>query len=187
MELRPRRHGEDGHARAGGPPGEVPQGDQAEAREQSQRADRLPDADGGEGAPGEGDTPEEIKTGGLKVYTTFDKKLVQAGVEAVKTFLPDPPDRVQVAMASVDVETGAVKAIYGGHDYIKRSRNAATEDTAMAGSTFKPFCLVAALDNASPEEPQRPALYTPQGDYPKPVRNLTTTRTARLPAATASP
>ena len=138
-----------------------------------------------------GYSPEEIKTGGLKVYTTFDKKLVQAGVEAVKTFLPDPPDRVQVAMASVDVETGAVKAIYGGHDYIKRSRNAATEDTAMAGSTFKPFCLVAALDNgislksrfsgASP-------LYLPKSDYPKPVRNFDNHPYGflDLPAATAN-
>jgi len=50
-------------------------------------------------------------------------------------------------MATINPATGAVMAIYGGSDYLTRNRNAATQDEAVAGSTFKPFALVAALED----------------------------------------
>src|SRR6476646_7047101 len=53
------------------------------------------------------------------------------------------PSGTQVGMASVKPATGAVLAIYGGDD--KRVQNAATQDQITAGSTFKPFTLIAAL------------------------------------------
>jgi membrane peptidoglycan carboxypeptidase len=93
-----------------------------------------------------GKTLDQIETEGYKIVTTFNKNLIQDGLKAVKAQLPkNRPKGLQVGMASIDPETGAVRAIYGGSDYLKRNRNAATQDTAEAGSTFKPFALVAAL------------------------------------------
>jgi membrane peptidoglycan carboxypeptidase len=77
-------------------------------------------------------------------------------------------------MATVDVRTGAVKAIYGGTDYVTgRQRNAATSDRAQAGSTFKPFALITALDQGislrSRYDGGSPRQFD---DYPKPVTNF---------------
>jgi membrane peptidoglycan carboxypeptidase len=72
--------------------------------------------------------------------------LIADGVTAVKQSLPkDKPKRLQIGMTSIDPRTGAVRAIYGGTDYLKRQQNAATQDSAEAGSTFKAFALMAAL------------------------------------------
>jgi membrane peptidoglycan carboxypeptidase len=91
---------------------------------------------------------DQIETGGYKITTTFDKRLVDAGVAAVKNGLPSKlPKGLHIGMTSVDPKTGAIRAIYGGTDYLKRNRNAATQDTAEAGSTFKPFALIAALSD----------------------------------------
>jgi membrane peptidoglycan carboxypeptidase len=93
-------------------------------------------------------TQKELDTGGFRIITTFDRSRVVAGWKAVRAKLGDPetwPEGTQAAMASVDPSSGAVVAIYGG-DGISRSSNAATQDTAQAGSTFKPFTLIAALE-----------------------------------------
>ena len=50
----------------------------------------------------------------------------------------------QVAIATIDARTGALVSVYAGDG--KRSRNAVTQDTVQAGSTFKPFALVAGLE-----------------------------------------
>ena len=49
--------------------------------------------------------------------------------------------RTQVAIATIDVESGAVVSIYAGDG--NRDPNAVTQDMAQAGSTFKPFALIA--------------------------------------------
>ena len=51
------------------------------------------------------------------------------------------------SIVSIDPADGAVKAIYGGRDFVTQQYNAATKGVAQAGSTFKPFTLVAALEN----------------------------------------
>ena len=99
-------------------------------------------------AAAQGFTAEELDTRGLAIYTTFDPKLMAQAEKAVEDTLPPRkqwPKGTEVALSSVDVDTGEVRAIYGGQDYLERQRNAATQDIAQAGSTFKPFTLLAAL------------------------------------------
>jgi membrane peptidoglycan carboxypeptidase len=40
--------------------------------------------------------------------------------------------------------------MYGGRDYLERQLNDATQSIAQAGSTFKPFALVSALEQGIP-------------------------------------
>ena len=95
-----------------------------------------------------GISESELETGGFKIQTTFDYNLVKQARKSVKDVLPsDSPKGLQVGMAAIDPMTGAVKAIYGGDNYLTRNRNAATQDRAQAGSTFKPFALLAALED----------------------------------------
>ncbi len=94
-----------------------------------------------------GKTDRDLAVGGYRIVTTFDKRLEDAQVAAVKATMPkNAPKTVQVAIATVDPNTGAVRAVYGGKDYMVRQQNAATQDIAQAGSTFKAFTLVAALE-----------------------------------------
>ena len=68
-------------------------------------------------------------------------------VEAATTTLPaDKPANLQTALVTLERQTGAILALYGGADYITRAQNAVTQDIAQAGSTFKPFTLVAYLE-----------------------------------------
>lgn len=89
---------------------------------------------------------EQIDRGGLKIQTGIDKKMMDASVKAVED-LPKLKKGMHVGLSSVDPKTGEIRAVYGGKDYFKRMHNASTQDTAQAGSTFKPFTLVAGLEN----------------------------------------
>ncbi|GAA1723239.1 hypothetical protein GCM10009809_18870 [Isoptericola hypogeus] len=91
-------------------------------------------------------TEEELDTRGLKITTTISPKLQKAAVDVAKS-LPDDADKnVRMSLVSMDPQTGAVRAMYGGADYVKQSLNTATQDVMQAGSTFKPFTLIGALE-----------------------------------------
>ncbi|CAL9496422.1 transglycosylase domain-containing protein [Streptomyces sp. enrichment culture] len=101
-----------------------------------------------------GITQDKLQQGGYSIYTTFDKKKVKALEDAVKKVRkenidpkkrPDKDTHVQFGGASVDPETGAIRAIYGGEDATKHFTNNADETGAQVGSTFKPFVLAAAM------------------------------------------
>ncbi|WP_407345180.1 transglycosylase domain-containing protein [Pengzhenrongella phosphoraccumulans] len=98
-------------------------------------------------------TEDQINRVGLKVVTTIEQPL-QASAEAAVTSLRDgtlageaPNPAMRVGITSIDPADGAIVALYGGPDYIASAQNAATQDRAQAGSTFKPFALVAGLEN----------------------------------------
>ncbi|MFG1684968.1 transglycosylase domain-containing protein [Nonomuraea sp. NPDC049269] len=94
-----------------------------------------------------GYTDEDINGGGLRVVTTFDKKLMQAAESAVKNTLPEAtPKKVRTGLAAVDPATGEVVAFYGGRPDRSEYDNAFSAKV-MAGSTFKPYTLAAALNN----------------------------------------
>ena len=94
-----------------------------------------------------GYTEDEIDRAGIKIYTTINPEKQKMLEEAVNTLPEEKPEGLRVAATSIDTATGAVIAEYGGPDYQKIQRNAATQDIAQAGSTFKPFALLAALEH----------------------------------------
>ena len=90
---------------------------------------------------------DDIDRGGLKITTTFDAKAQAAAEKAVADQLPAKrPEGFHVALSAIDPKTGGVSAMYGGADFETRTRQRRTQATAQAGSTFKPFTLVAALE-----------------------------------------
>jgi penicillin-binding protein 1A len=91
--------------------------------------------------------------GGLQVYTTIDTKLQRAAERAVKAILPYKKDP-DAALVSIDPRNGHIVALYGGRDYSKDSFNNATQGRRQAGSAFKMFVLVTALEKGIP--PRRP-------------------------------
>jgi membrane peptidoglycan carboxypeptidase len=94
-----------------------------------------------------GFTEEQIQVGGLVVKTTIDKRAQQAAVDAVAKRTPaNAPTNLRIALVAIRPGTGEITALYGGQDYLKQQLNNATQATAQAGSSFKPFALVAALE-----------------------------------------
>ncbi|MEV6182203.1 transglycosylase domain-containing protein [Streptomyces sp. NPDC052016] len=101
-----------------------------------------------------GITEDKLRQGGYSIYTTFDRnkvtKLEEAVTKVYKANIkpdkrPDTDTHVQFGGASVNPETGAIEAIYGGEDATKHFTNNADQTGAQVGSTFKPFVLAAAM------------------------------------------
>ena len=92
-------------------------------------------------------TEDDLLSRGYAIVTTIDKGLEDAAVAAVGRMPEDKPDNVHVALVTLNPADGAIVSLYGGPDYLTQARNAVTQDGAQAGSTFKPFALVAYLEN----------------------------------------
>jgi membrane peptidoglycan carboxypeptidase len=95
-----------------------------------------------------GYTEDQILRGGLKIVTTFDRRLMNAAEHAVTSQMPKGTSgRVRAGLVAVNPANGEVKAFYGGRDYLKEQFDTATESKVQAGSGFKPYVLAAALAN----------------------------------------
>ena len=91
--------------------------------------------------------------GGLRITTTLVPRLqaeAERAVNSILTYRSDP----FAAMTVIDPRTGYVKAMVGGRDYWNERDPNARLNLATGGSTgrqtgsaFKPFALVAALEN----------------------------------------
>jgi membrane peptidoglycan carboxypeptidase len=110
-----------------------------------------------------GETPaqraEAWRTGGYKVYTTLDVKAQKAATKAVREAVPpkDPSGKA-LAIAMVTPGTGDVRALTQNRDWSAQDEPGKTAfnysvnapdgggQGAAAGSTFKIFTLVAALE-----------------------------------------
>lgn len=108
-------------------------------------------------SPKFGETQEErynlLFRGGLRIVTTLDPRLQRAAERAVASVLTERGDPF-AALTAIDPRTGAVRAMVGGRDYwAEKDRfariNLATGGSTgrQAGSAFKPFALVAALES----------------------------------------
>jgi membrane peptidoglycan carboxypeptidase len=94
-----------------------------------------------------GFTEEQLMIGGLIVRTTLEKGPQSAAETAVFKQSPEnAPDDLHIGLVSIRPGTGEIVAMFGGKDYLERQLNDATQGITQAGSTFKPFALVAALE-----------------------------------------
>ncbi|HJV05466.1 MAG TPA: PBP1A family penicillin-binding protein [Actinomycetota bacterium] len=106
-----------------------------------------------------GDTYREryrfLFEGGLRIYTTIDLDMQRAAESAVRGILSQPGDPYG-ALTAIDPRTGRIRAMVGGRNYwaprsVDRYAkvNLATGGSTgrQAGSAFKPFALVAALES----------------------------------------
>jgi 1A family penicillin-binding protein len=102
--------------------------------------------------------------GGLKVTTTLDPLLQRlayeslvGGLEDLEKNMPGIPEngagsgtglreRVQGALVAIQVNSGAVKAMVGGRDYLQSEFNRAVESNRQPGSGFKPFLYYTAFE-----------------------------------------
>ena len=102
--------------------------------------------------------------GGLKVTTTLDPLLQRlayeslvGGLEDLEKNMPGVPengagsgngarDRIQGALVAIQVNSGAVKAMVGGRDYLQSEFNRAVESNRQPGSGFKPFLYYTAFE-----------------------------------------
>ena len=98
-----------------------------------------------------GFSQEQLLVGGLVIKTTLVEQAQQAAVDAVNKFYPaKAPENLRIGLVAIRPGTGEVIALYGGRDYVQRQLNDATQSIALAGSTFKPFAIVAALEKGIP-------------------------------------
>jgi membrane peptidoglycan carboxypeptidase len=98
-----------------------------------------------------GFSQEQLLVGGLVIKTTLEQQAQQSAVDAVNRFYPaNAPDDLRIGLVAIRPGTGEVLALYGGRDYLERQLNDATQSIAQAGSTFKPFAIVAALEKGIP-------------------------------------
>lgn len=88
----------------------------------------------------------QINGGGLKVVTTFDYNNQRAAVASVEAIRPNGFKDVHQSLVSIQPGTGAVRAMYGGSDYIKSQLNWALIGS-QPGSSFKAFAIIAALED----------------------------------------
>lgn len=92
-------------------------------------------------------TTDEVIRGGFSIYTAFDDRLqrIADDVYADSSLFPSGASDgtpMQSAMAVVDTNSGAVRAMIGGRDYaIKRGLNRATQMRRQPGSALKPLAV----------------------------------------------
>lgn len=94
-----------------------------------------------------GISEQDIAQRGLRIATTIDPTRQEQAVSAAQGVLAGQPANLRSAMVAIDPETGGVLAYYGGSnglglDYARVRR--------LAGSTFKPFVVLAALQQDTP-------------------------------------
>jgi penicillin-binding protein 1A len=90
----------------------------------------------------------ELYTKGYEIHTTLDLRYQDAAEDAISSVLTERNDP-QAALVSA-TPTGAVRAFVGGRAFesVKKARgfNFASDNYRQAGSAFKPFTLLTAID-----------------------------------------
>jgi penicillin-binding protein 1A len=117
---------------------------------------------------------ERVFKGGFEIYTTLDPKMQKAAENAINEILPDPEDPA-AALVAIDPTNGYIKAMVGGKDFGEMKFNLATQAKRQAGSTFKVFALLSALEQGvSPYmtfNPNGPVIFDIEGSEPWEVGN----------------
>ncbi|MBF8188225.1 penicillin-binding protein [Nonomuraea sp. K274] len=90
-------------------------------------------------------TPDEVRSGGYEITSTFDRKLMRAAREAVTSTMQGMNKEFHAGLAAVDPKNGRVVAFYGGTDYVTDPVNEPFDAKKQAASAFKPYVLAAWL------------------------------------------
>lgn len=109
--------------------------------------------------------PEVLYEGGLRVYTTIEPALQQAGLEAIQATLNEEGDPA-AAIVSIDPANGYIRAMVSSSDFANYKFNLASQGKRQPGSTFKPFVLTAAVEKGV--NPKRTYYMSKQIDIPMP-------------------
>jgi penicillin-binding protein 1A len=88
---------------------------------------------------------DALYRGGLRIRTTLDMEWQHDAERAIRSYLPSPKEP-EVALVAIDPRTGAIRAMVGGRSFERSEFNLATQGRRQAGSAFKPFVLLAALE-----------------------------------------
>jgi penicillin-binding protein 1A len=88
---------------------------------------------------------DALYRGGLRVRTTIDMEWQRSAERAIRSYLPTPTDP-EVALVAIDPRNGAIRAMVGGRNFDRSEFNLATQARRQVGSAFKPFVLLAALE-----------------------------------------
>jgi membrane peptidoglycan carboxypeptidase len=89
-----------------------------------------------------GFTEQNIAQEGLRITTTVDPRRQQLAVDAAHAALEGQPVNLRSAMVAIDPGTGGVLAYYGGDNGLGLDY---AQVRKLAGSTFKPFVVLAGL------------------------------------------
>ncbi len=81
-----------------------------------------------------------VYKGGLKIYTTMDKRLQKKAEEIMLR------QKYQGALIAIEPATGEIIAMVGGRDFNETKFNRVTQALREPGSAFKPFVYAAAID-----------------------------------------
>ncbi len=98
-------------------------------------------------------TEDDLARGGYRITTTIDKRAQDGAKSAIASRMPQGVDDLHVGLAAVLPGDGAIRALYGGPRYGSGDLgyfNVATQAGLQAGSTFKIWTLVAALERGLP-------------------------------------
>ncbi len=86
----------------------------------------------------------QVRRGGMKVYTTIDPRLQKAARNAISSTLPTPGDPSS-AIVATDPRTGFVRAMASSGGYGSSQFNLAAQGSRQPGSSFKTMVLMTAL------------------------------------------
>ncbi|MGH3240006.1 MAG: transglycosylase domain-containing protein, partial [Spirillospora sp.] len=118
---------------------------------------------------------ESIYSKGIKVTTTFDKRLQDYTNKAVQQIKKQNGlgKDIKFGLASIDPKTGGVVAAYGGPDYRKEQFDYSFLGRVQPGSSFKPIVLATALDQGVSLQT------TMDGSYRRTINGATFTNDSR--------
>src|SRR5256884_5587155 len=99
--------------------------------------------------------PDLVLKGGLNVYTTLNPTMqltaeqsLREGLKALqgRSTQARPGESPEGAVITVEPQTGYVKAMVGGSDFLRSEFNRAVQAKRQPGSALKPFIYIAALE-----------------------------------------
>ncbi|OLS96726.1 hypothetical protein BJF90_43650 [Pseudonocardia sp. CNS-004] len=94
-----------------------------------------------------GFTEQDVAQEGLRITTTVDPRRQQQVVDAAHDALDGQPVNLRSAVVTIDPQTGGVLAYYGGDNGLGLDY---AQVRKLAGSTFKPFVVLAGLMREPP-------------------------------------